>query len=136
MSISFRRWVKDDVAFVMSNWLRSFRNTPWAGCIPNHLYYDTYRVAVEQLIARGATIEVAEFSGRLLGFAASEVTRDGRSVIHALYVKDPFQSRGIDRELVNRASGTKPGFYTFRTPQLERALDRNWTHAPEIARRR
>lgn len=132
----FRPWVKDDVAFVMSNWLRSFRNTPWAGCVPNHLFYDTYRVAVEQLIARGATIEVAELHGRLVAFVASETSPDGLCIIHAGYSKDPFVAMRPLEQLIDRAPGTKPGLYSFRTPQLERALDRNWRHAPETVRRR
>jgi hypothetical protein len=147
-----------DVAFVMANWLRTWRTSPYAGCIANDEYHDVTRRAIEQLIARGAKIRVAEIPeqdvstpddraagalrvrpARLAGFLCHEVTADGRSVAHAGFAKDAYVALGPLERLVTEMPGAGPVLVTFRTPQLTRALEASglrWTHAPEVARRR
>lgn len=149
-----------DVAFVMANWLRTWRTSPWAGCIANDEYHDVTRRAIEQLIARGAKIRVAEVPGsavvtgvdraqgqvdiavrpaRLAAFLCHEVTADGRTVAHAGFSKDPYLGLRPLERLAAEMPGSPPVLVTFRTPALTRALDSAglpWRHAPEVARRR
>jgi hypothetical protein len=128
-----------DVAFVMANWLRTWRTSPWAGCIANDEYHDVTRRAIEQLLARGARIRVACARDRLAGFLCHEVTADGRTVAHAGFAKDVYLGLRPLERLVSEMPGSPPVLVTFRTPALTRALEAAgfaWTHAPEVARRR
>jgi hypothetical protein len=127
-----RPWCEDDARFVYQTWLDSWRTSRYAGVIPNNLYYETTRTAIEDLIGRGATVIVAELDGELLGFACGEV-KDGKKVHHYTYVKDPFLRKGVEERLLASLPGDRPGWFTFA--QTRFLKDKQWKHAPEIARR-
>lgn len=135
MEILIRDRVPEDLALVMDSWLKDWRTSKWAGVIPNHLYFETQRVLIEDLIARGAIIKVAYPDGRpdvILGWACAEV-KEGKAVLHYLYTKDPFIGLGIPGLLLAALPGTKPGFITHKLPLKE---TKEWRHTPEIARRK
>jgi len=130
-----RPWTADidgEVAFVYDAWLQSWRQSKYAGVIPNHLYYDTQRTAIAELAARGATFLVAELNGELLGFACGE-EKDGKTVLHYIYVKDAFLRKGVEERLLAALPGSKPGWITYALAAFIK--DKSWKHAPEIARR-
>lgn len=127
-----RPWHEDDVKFVYDSWLNSWRSSRYAGVVPNDLYYDTTRRAIEDLIARGAVVLVAELNGELLGFACGEV-KDGKKVHHYTYVKDPFLRQGVEERLLAALPGESPGWFTFAQSRFLK--DKQWKHAPEMARR-
>lgn len=143
--IEYRGARADDIRFIFDSWLRSWRKSPWAGVIPNNLYFPLTRGTIEQLVARGATFTVACLAAdpeRILGWICHEQSGP-EAVVHYLYVKDPYLSLGIGDALIARIPGNKPGFYTFRYRQVvdacqpARTKDREgWVHAPEIARRK
>lgn len=139
--ILIREATSSDVGFIMSSWKRSWRVSPWAGCIRNDEYFASISSTIEGLIGRGATLQVACFGGaegRILGWVCAEVLGDGTCAIHYVYVKDPYLRLGIGDLLVERAKGTKPGLFTFRFSQTAEAcpFSEGWTHAPEVARRK
>lgn len=138
--VAYRPAVADDFKFIFDSWLTSWRKSPWAGCIPNNLYFDLTRRAIEQLVARGAVFLVAcqaQSPSRILGWCCTELSTDPEplTIAHYLYVKDPYVTLGIGAELVKRTAGAKPGFYTHRYRQVIDACPQ-FRHAPEIARRR
>jgi GNAT superfamily N-acetyltransferase len=142
-SLSIREACEADIGFIMSSWKRSWRVSPWAGCIRNDEYYASISSTIEGLVARGAYFLVAVPSGgpnvsRILGWACAEVLGDGTCAIHYVYVKDPYLRLGIGDKLVNAAKGTKPGLYTFRFHQVAEACSfaEGWRHSPEVARRK
>jgi GNAT superfamily N-acetyltransferase len=141
--IVVREATSSDVGFIMSSWKRSWRVSPWAGCIRNDEYYGSISSTIEGLVARGAEFLVAVPSGgpnvsRILGWACVEVLGDGTCAIHYIYVKDPYLRLGIGDLLVERAKGTKPGLFSFRFSQVAEACPfaEGWRHSPEIARRK
>lgn len=131
---TYRPWTDagDDSKLVYDSWLNSWRTSRYAGVVPNNLYYDTTRAAIAGLIARGATVLMAEYKGELLGYICGEV-KDGKTVHHYTYVKDPFLRRGVEEALLARLPGTKPGWFTFAQERFLR--EKQWKHAPEMARR-
>jgi hypothetical protein len=131
-----RNAVAGDVAFIKSNWFRTWRRSPWAGVIPNDKFHEVTEDAIEQIIRRGARLRVACIGERLVAFLCSELTRDGRAVAHAGFAKDPYLALRPLERLVDEMPGTRPVLVTFRTPQLIHALGTDWVHAPEVARRR
>lgn len=135
MEILIRKRIPSDLAFVFDSWMKSWRTSKWAGVIPNHLYFETQRVLIEDLIARGAWILVAHPEGQvdtIIGWACAE-QKDERCVLHYIYVKDPFLGLGIAEKLLDALPGRKPGFITHKLPN--KAL-KEWRHTPEIVRRK
>lgn len=130
-----------DVAFIMDSWAKSWRVSPWAGTVANNVFHDVHRQTVEGLVGRGAKFQVMSIADRpevILGWICSEVERTGKTVVHMIYVKDPYQVAMPEApdKLLEAVPGDKPGFYTHRTRKVEKALGKGWIHAPEIARRR
>ena len=120
---------------MFDSWLKDWRTSKWAGVIPNHMYFETQRVLIEDLLARGAKVKVAYPTGRedvILGWACSEL-KEGKCVLHYLYTKDPFLGLGVSTLLLASLPGEKPGFLTHRIQGKE---FREWRHAPEMARRK
>ncbi len=135
--VAFRAFRPDDMRCVTSNWLKSFRDSPWAGCVSNDQYYDAYSETLRQLFVRGTKILVAcnkDDADQIVGWIAIEDVKGGCAV-HYVYVKDGFRQGGLASELVRRALANKePGrrFYTFRT-RASSYLFSDWQHAREIA---
>jgi GNAT superfamily N-acetyltransferase len=135
MQVALRTIKPQDLNFIFDSWMKSWRTSKYAGVTPNHMYYDVQRTLIEGLIARGATLLVAHPLGRddvILGWACGE-EKDGASVLHYLYVKDPFLGHGISEQLLEGLPGTKPGFITHRLNSKEW---KEWRHVPEMARRK
>jgi hypothetical protein len=135
MKILTRDRTSEDLPMIFDSWLKDWRTSKWAGVIPNHLYFETQRVLIEDLFARGAQVKIAYPEGRedvILGWACAEV-KEGKTVLHYLYTKDPFIGLGIPDLLLAALPGTKPGFVTHRLPLKE---TKEWRHAPEMARRK
>lgn len=68
-----------------------------------------------------------------VGFIAYEVRKDGRHVLHYVYVKDALRRRGFGRQLLE-ALDLNRYLYTHRT-RFTKYLPRG-THRPELARRK
>ena len=142
--VTIRNMVEADTNFVFDSWLKSWRKSRYAGVVQNDDYYATYRKTIERLIMRGAEIKVAcnpENENHILGYLCYEITPDGYSIVHFLYVKDPFLKQGIEFDLLSELPGQKPGFYSFNTQQIKSGLqtrwpEQNWQWSPEIGRRK
>lgn len=118
--------------FLFDSWLQSWRTSPYAGVVPNHLYYEVHRVLIEDLLARGAMVVVAtprSDQSRIEGWACSEV-KDGVTVLHYLYTRG--NATLID-PLLDALPGSKPGFITHSLPDPR---FRTWRWVPEMARRK
>lgn len=135
MIIHTRDRKAEDLPFIFDSYLKSWRISKHAGTIPNHLYYEVQRTCLEDLLGRGAKTVVAYPEGHpdaILGWAVGEV-KDGKCVIHYVYIKDSYVGFAVADHLLAALPGTKPGFYTHK---LYLASLRDWVHAPEMARRK
>jgi GNAT superfamily N-acetyltransferase len=134
--VTFRANAPGDEALIMDSWLTSYYRSPWAGVVPNNRYQEITREAVKQLRDRGAVFLVAarrDDPDQVLGWICFEALDDGR-VVHYLYVKPGTRRMGVASELLRRAAPGGRDFYTFRTRASRYFKD--WTWAPEIARRK
>ncbi len=135
MKINYREPKPSDLNFILDSWLKSWRVSRYSGTVTNNLYFTTQRSTIEGLIGRGATFIIACPDTKpdvILGWACGEI-KDGATVLHYAYVKDPFLGRGIEWDLIKALPGTKPGFLTHNQ---ERKETRNWKWVPELARRK
>ncbi len=120
----------------MDSWLRSFRDSWFAGTIPNDLYYDLYRKIITERV-RGRTgaktyVCVApDDDSVILGFACVEPP----GIVHYVYVKDVFRKKGVARALVTHAGIREPAQYTFRTKHGANAVStHNFQYNPFLIR--
>ena len=121
-----------DLSFIFDTYLNTWRRSPYAGTIPNHLYFDTQRVTLEDLIARGAVLEVAcpeEYPRLIQGWVCWEL-KDETPVLHYAYERPGYHTHAF---LIDGLPGSRPGFVTHRLNIKEL---RAWKHLPEIARRK
>lgn len=119
--------------FVFDTWLNKWRTSKWAGMIRNCDYFDVTRTLIEDLIARGAKITVAEHpSGEYVGWICYE--HKDKPVVHFRYVKDAFLRQGVEERLLAAVANGENGWFTFFDPNL--AKDKRWKHEPSIARRK
>jgi len=134
---AFREPVPADIKFVGDSWLRSFRDSPWAGVVGNNDYFDTYHRTIEQLFARGAKLLVAcqvNDPAHILGWICTEPVKGGTAV-HYLFVKRWYREKGLASELIRRSiADGQERFYTFRTRASQ--YFPGWRHVPAIARRK
>lgn len=135
MVVLTRAHKPEDLPLVFDSYLKSWRINKNAGTIPNHLFFDVQRALLEDLLGRGANLTIAYPDGRediILGWACGEV-KEGKTVLHYLYVKDPFLGLGLPELLLKSLPGEQPGFVTHKQYLKE---TKEWRHTPEIARRK
>lgn len=135
MEILVRDKVAEDLPLVFDSYLKSWRVNKAAGTIPNHLFFEVQRTLLEDLISRGAVLKIAYPAGHenlILGWALAEV-KEGKTVLHYLYVKDPYLGLGLPEVLLKSLPGDKPGFLTHKLYLKE---TKEWRHTPEMARRK
>lgn len=135
MRINIRKVMPADLNFILDSWLKSWRISRYSGTIPNNLYFPTQRATIEGLIGRGAIFLVASPEGQdevILGWACGE-TKEDKTVLHYVYVKDPYLEKGIESDLVEALPGAKPGFITHNQQRKEH---KEWKWLPEMARRK
>jgi hypothetical protein len=124
----------EDLSYVYDTWLNSWRTSPWAGCVPNHLFHDTQRATIAGLLARGASVRIAHFPASpelIQGWCCFEI-KGGVTILHYLYAADPFLAPAIIEHFQDTALG-RTGFITH---QQNKKAFRKWKHVPEIARRK
>jgi len=104
----------EEFPFIFDSWARSFRRSPWAGCVPNHLYDAVSRECSRGIVDRGATVIVArpDDVARVMGYAVWEP-----GVLYFLYVKEAFRRMGVGSALLKKIvpSDSDGWVYTHRT---------------------
>lgn len=94
----------DDISFIFSSWLRSYRNSEEVQRMANEPYYRLYKNFVDAAL-RSSRIAVAcdpEDLNHLYGYVVF-ADRDSM-ILHWIYVKHAFRRNGIARLLYDLAS--------------------------------
>lgn len=128
--IMLRGPVDDDVRFVTSTWLKSFRE---AGTFTRHVGNDLYFAQQHTLISKlwndpRSTRLMAVFpedTAFLYGWLFGTGT-DAGPIIHYVYVRNSWRGRGIATALVQAMTEGADGFTSHHTPAwdaLERGMD-------------
>jgi GNAT superfamily N-acetyltransferase len=132
----------DEMPLVYDAWANSYRKSPWAGTVPNHLWDSVSRESIKSLLSRGARVLVAvtpvagheaEYPAvrRVMGYSVSEPSR---RVLHWLFVKEKFRRVGIGRALLDATCPDGAYTYTHRTRASSRFLGERFTWDPVPAR--
>lgn len=128
--------VADEFSFIIDAWASSFRSSPWAGCIPNHLYNSVTRAGISEILGRPGTVvkvAVADIDGgrRVIGFSVSE---PGARILHYLYVKRDYRNLGVGEAILAATAPEGEWDYTYRTLASQPFLGARFTHNAVPAR--
>ncbi len=121
-----------EVNYIFDTYLNTWRKNLYAGTIANHVYYDTQRVTLEDLIGRGAKTIIAcpdDHPQLIQGWACYEI-KDGAAILHYLYERPGYE---VIKFLLSNIPATQPGLLTHKLPFKELKA---WKLVPEIARRK
>jgi GNAT superfamily N-acetyltransferase len=128
----------EELPLVFDAWASSFKKSPYAGVIPNHCYDEIARVAISEILDRGAKVVVAvqplpDGTRRVMGYSVSE---PAKKILHWLYVKKDFRGMKIGRAILRETVDPgEPGWrYTFRTKASARFLGPGFQWDPVPAR--
>lgn len=98
----------EDIAFIYSTWLRSYRHSAhFTKKISNEIYYDMHHKIIDRFISRGGEILVACPKGEpdvILGYVALETSTP---IVQYIYVKKNFRRMGIGAALFKAAGNPK-----------------------------
>lgn len=124
----------EEYSLIYDSWARSFRKSPWAGCVPNHLWDQVSRACIGELLNRSLVIvavkELSEGTRRVMGYSVSEP-----GVLHWLYVKDDFRRMGVGHSLLEVTTrGWDQFIYTHQTRASRKFLGGRWHWDPVFAR--
>lgn len=124
----------EEYAFVFDSWASSFRKSPWAGCVPNHLWDQVSRACIGELLNRSLVVvayrELADGTRRIMGYSVSEP-----GVLHWLYVKRDYRGMGVGKRLLEfTTAGWEQFAYTHQTRASRKFLGQKWHWDPVLAR--
>lgn len=129
-SWSFRKPTPAEVADIIAQWTSSYRNSPWAGTVPNNVYATVQTELIRQLLTRGAVLVVT--GDPMIAWACLERTRRDEPVVHYVYTLPAHRRTGAATALL---AGYEAALYTHRTVHTDRVLARG-RYVPQIARRK
>jgi hypothetical protein len=101
--IIYRDATIDDVNFILSSWLKSYR--PSAPLVSDEVYFREHKALVMQLIQRSA-VHIAcdpSYPLSIYGYAVVE-----QGAVHYVYVKFALRKFGVARALLKRAGVESP----------------------------
>ena len=99
-SIAFRVAVESDHSFIYNSWLRSFRNSPYARCIPNEEYYEKQGKLITHLLSTGVTLLAVDPEDTNIIWGYVNYTLP---TINYVYTKFVFRKLGVAKNLVGAA---------------------------------
>jgi hypothetical protein len=112
-----REVTNDDLPFVYSTWLRSYRyNSQFARKLTNKVYYEWHHKAIERILARGATCSIIcdeHDRNVVFGYLVWELAGP-HAIIHFAYVKKAFRNLGLMNQLL-QASGKTFNMFSHYT---------------------
>lgn len=121
-SVRLRVANEEDIPFIFSSWLKSYKNSLFACRLPNTIYYTEHHKLIERILKVSDVIVACnnDDPSQVYGWAcASKV--DGIFCLHYLYVKHSFRNLGIGSILFNsyEHDSSTAGLYTQHTRPME-----------------
>lgn len=102
LPVTFRDAKPDDLAFILSSWLKSHRQVGDNAWMANDVYYAIHRARFTTALHQRVVVACdPEHEDQILGWACAGL--DGHTV-HYVYVKQVFRRFGLARRLVDRVT--------------------------------
>ena len=136
LPIQLRLANEEDVPFIFSSWLKSYRNSYFAKNITNTVYYAEHHKLLEKVIKSNKVVVACnpDETTQIYGWICAGYT-DNIFTLHYVYVKHPFRGFGVGKTLLN-AFEHDPSFaavYTHNTKAADKlAAKYNMIYHPYI----
>ncbi len=134
MALTEKPLTESELPLVYDSWIKSYRKSPFAGCLPNHVAHTILRANIVDLLNAGATLRGVFDDGRCVAWVCEDLV-DDTPVVHFAYIKashDTDKFRPALRDML----APKEGIYTYRTRWLTNFLGPSFRHEPGVARSR
>lgn len=97
--IDFLDLSANNLNFLLSAWLKSYRTNKEMSRIRDDIYYPNQQAAIQKILLRSKTVMLAapDDHNCLYGFITYEINSSNEPVIHYAYVKHLFRECGIMR---------------------------------------
>lgn len=106
----------EDVPFIFSSWLKSYRDAPAVRGVPNSIYYaEQHRLIEKVFSSKNLRVYIAcdkEETTQIFGYLVAEVSESG-PVLHWEYVKHSFRNFGVGKGLEKHLLEVCPGPLTY-----------------------
>jgi GNAT superfamily N-acetyltransferase len=103
LPLKVRFATNEDIPFIFSSWLRSFREQGYlARAVPNTIYYQNHHQILQKLVKRSKVYIACNSNdvSQIYGYIVGEYIENAL-VIHYLYVKHSFRKLGVGKALFN-----------------------------------
>jgi len=109
IATDYRQALPGDLPFVYNSWLKGYRDrSRWAQSIPSQIYFSNHKKVIEKVLHNpGARILLAvspECAEQIFGYLVYQETPQNITMLHYLYVKQPYRGIGLAGTLVNMVS--------------------------------
>jgi GNAT superfamily N-acetyltransferase len=113
-SLGLRAAKQEDLNFILSSWLRSYRDAKRT--MKNHDYFTGQQKLIAALADRrslviGCDVDKPDW---IVGYACGQKLEDGSLLLDYVYVKQPYRERGIGKALI-AALGWAPDTHIVAT---------------------
>jgi hypothetical protein len=118
LPIEYRDAGENDLAFILSSWLKSFRDEESTRACPNEIFFIHHKRLVQKILSKAKVVVIVNptDANHIYGFLCFEDTAQGR-VIHFMYVKNAFRKLGLAKTalMIHVKTEEKPIYYTHKT---------------------
>ena len=122
-NIRLRTANDEDLPFIFSSWLKSYRSSHFAKKITNTIYFGDHHKVIEHLLKNSIVMISCneEDPSQIYGYAVGSQV-DGIFILHFIYVKHTFRNMGIGSMLLDSYGFDKENasLYTHHTDVAER----------------
>lgn len=122
-TVMLRGLQENDIHFIFSSWLKSFRGSNFSKNISNTLYFDQQHKLIEHLLATAHVVIACnkEDPEQIFGYMVGGFVGN-LFVVHYIYVKHPYRRLGVGNLLLNSMDHSKATAhcYTHDTPTASR----------------
>jgi len=131
MSIAVRSYdVVSDEAFVMSTWLKNYRDAAAVRAVPGPIYFKYQRERIEKILKDKSTRVVIGCSPIDPEFVYGYAVLGEPNAVHYIYVKESCRNLGVSKVLLNSLKWDEPIFYTHKSPDFK--VERKLKEDPQL----
>lgn len=117
-----------DIAYITSTWMNSFRsNNKFASSILHRIYSSEHNSIINKIL-NSARVLIAcdpEDEDHIFGYVVySSIQSIDLDIFHYVYIKAPFQKKGIARALIETAKESSKAVYTQKNEKASWIADK------------
>lgn len=122
-----RKLNADDIAYITSTWMNSYRaNNEFPRDMKHRIFSSEHNRIINSILIKANTLVACdpEDEGHIFGYVVTSEKDLGLDIVHYLYVKAPFQRKGIGKDLIAEAKKTNKVVYTHKNQKAKWIVDK------------